>query len=611
MERHTNLRKILPVLLLAIICVVVFFFNLGAVQLWDRDEPRNAGCAAEMLHNNDWVVPVFNGQLRHQKPALLYWLIMSAYSAFGVGEFAARFWSALLGSGTVLLTFGIGTRLFDRETGIWGGIILATTLMFVVASRAATPDSALICFSTLAIFIFIRNIRPDQTAFDSTSTSESKWKSLPAAFFYIALGLAVLAKGPIGFVMPMTIVGLFTLIVRPPDLNLDRSEKAGLLERIVYSVWSRVNPTRIGNALRQMRFSVGVAIVLAIALPWYVWVGIRTDGEFIRLFFLNEHLGRTTTSLESHSGGWWYYPLAILLGFFPWSVFALPVAMEFDRRLAKQISAGAIFLICWICVQVSVFTIVQTKLPSYATPCFPAIALLVASGLVGFFRKKNLVAEFFYRLGLWALLAAGFGVMVGVWLVAEKILGGHREISLVAFPIAMGAVWGLCWLSRSRRTAFFGVAVGSVAFCIMLFGWGAMVVDSIRNSNPVISAIRNADATVVVAAYRCLESSWVFYGNRPITELNIVAEPISDSFVRLTTRSPQPRPTPEDFVQRFAAGLIISTSEHAEELRGRLPPEYTIVATAPYFLRDEQLVLFGNKRHDQTTENARPGHSTQ
>jgi len=71
------------VIILLSVSTVVFFFNLGETQLWDRDEPRNAGCAAEMLAQGQWVVPIFNDELRHQKPVLLYWLIMSAYSGFG------------------------------------------------------------------------------------------------------------------------------------------------------------------------------------------------------------------------------------------------------------------------------------------------------------------------------------------------------------------------------------------------------------------------------------------------------------------------------------------------------------------------------------------------
>ena len=88
--------------LIVLVAGVVLFTNLGGPTLWDRDEPRNAGCALEMLQRGDWMVPVFNAELRAHKPILLYWLIMSAYELFGVNELrpvsarpcwaSARYW---------------------------------------------------------------------------------------------------------------------------------------------------------------------------------------------------------------------------------------------------------------------------------------------------------------------------------------------------------------------------------------------------------------------------------------------------------------------------------------------------------------------------------------
>ena len=111
--------------LLALIAGTVFFTNLGVPALWDIDEPRNAVCAREMLDNNDWVVPTFNGELRAHKPILLYWLMMGSYSAFGVTEFAARFCSAALSIGTVLLVYHVARRLFNARTAFLSALALA------------------------------------------------------------------------------------------------------------------------------------------------------------------------------------------------------------------------------------------------------------------------------------------------------------------------------------------------------------------------------------------------------------------------------------------------------------------------------------------------------
>ena len=74
--------------IVAAVSVVLLFTNLGRARLWDRDEPRNAGCAAEMMQRSDWVVPWFNDELRSHKPVLLYWLIPSLLEAIGAEALA-------------------------------------------------------------------------------------------------------------------------------------------------------------------------------------------------------------------------------------------------------------------------------------------------------------------------------------------------------------------------------------------------------------------------------------------------------------------------------------------------------------------------------------------
>ena len=149
--RHLSTAR--SVSLVALV-VGVFFFQLGAAALWDRDEPRNAGAAREMLARGDWIVPTFNGQLRDHKPVLLYWGQMAAYRAFGISEWTARLPSAIGALLTVFAAAIVASRLTGRTRGIsqegyWAAASLATCTLFVMAGRAATPDACLIAFSTL------------------------------------------------------------------------------------------------------------------------------------------------------------------------------------------------------------------------------------------------------------------------------------------------------------------------------------------------------------------------------------------------------------------------------------------------------------------------------
>ena len=197
-------------LLILALSATVMLTGLGSSRLWDDDEPRNAGCAREMLARWDWIVPWFNNELRAHKPVLTYWCIMASYLVLGESEFSARLPSALAAIGTTLLTYSIGRRLFSLQAALWAALILPTTMLFAMAGRIATPDSLLIFCVTLTMAVYLWTAWPVAGA-TSSYFPTSSW---PAAAIYAAMGLAALAKGPVGVVLPTAILGMFLLLTR-------------------------------------------------------------------------------------------------------------------------------------------------------------------------------------------------------------------------------------------------------------------------------------------------------------------------------------------------------------------------------------------------------------
>ena len=311
-EKQATLRDLV---VLAALGVVVLFTNLGGPRLWDRDEPRNAGCAVEMRERGDWITPWFNDELRSHKPVLLYWLILTAYSVFGVNEFAARFWSATLGIGTVWLTYGMGCRLFNARVGFWAGVVLMSTLMFDVASRAATPDAALLFCVTLALASYVWGEFPRRDSNVAGAASGAggtgrDWttpmRGATALACYSAMGLAVLAKGPVGAVLPTAVIGMFLLVRRLPEADQTAAEesktsplvdsaKPTFTKRLWQGMVACARPCAPLHFLETcwaMQPATAAALILAIAAPWYIWVGVKTDGEFLRGFFWQHNVAR-------------------------------------------------------------------------------------------------------------------------------------------------------------------------------------------------------------------------------------------------------------------------------------------------------------------------------
>ena len=589
-----------------LVAAAIFFVQLGECQLWDRDEPRNAGCAAEMMQRGDWIVPIFNGELRYQKPVMLYWLMMAAYQVFGVNEWSARLWSALMGVGSVALTFAIARRLFDHATAVLSGVILASSVMFIVASRAATPDALLIFFSTAAIFSFLMGCTSKKNANAITADTflvdfqEVKFRWL--ALMGISMGLGILSKGPIAFLMPMAIIGMFLLLMRQGDFYAATTPPHKLLALV-----KPFHPAHFIKTTLAMRPFTLALIALAIALPWYVWVGMRTEGDFLRIFFLTEHLGRSTIAFENHSGGVWYYPVAILVGFYPWSLFWLPVALivwRLARNLANQQRSfihahpGIVLMLCWVGVQVSLFTIAQTKLPSYVTPCYTALAMLTAACLVKWAQQPVLLARGWMTAAFVTTLLVGITIVIGLGVVGQRFIA-QPALAVVGIPIAVAGMLGLLLHFKGQQSkSIVGFAVCAGVFALTLFGYATGQIAQLQNNQNILSHVHAIPEGVKLASFGCLESSWVFYSGRPVYELNESNQEETALDADRTRKFWQPKPRLS--VRQFATvnpdAPLITTDDALPALQQQLPEKYEIVAEADYFLKNKKLLLIQRLR---------------
>ena len=134
--------------------------------------------------------------------------------------------------------------------------------------------------------------------------------------------MAILAKGPVGFLLPIAWLGLFLMIVnsRPGRPNKCRT-RIGSLEGKMSSILYTFRPMNFLKSLWQLRPITGVIVMLCVALPWYVMVGERTGGLWLEQFFAKFNFRPFMQPILGHSGPFWLHVPYLLVGFFPWSVF--------------------------------------------------------------------------------------------------------------------------------------------------------------------------------------------------------------------------------------------------------------------------------------------------
>ena len=592
---------------IALAAGAVFFTNLGATYLWDQDETLHATCAREMYERGDWVVPTFNGDYFFDKPPLMFWCMICGFEWFGVTEFAARFWSAVFGIGTALATYHLGRLLFRAEVGFWAGLIVASTMLFTVSARAATVDSALVFFTTCAVLAFVAGGAGRQREIDAgVSESESPAPAPPAllprswVFFvlmYACLGVAVLGKGPIGVVLPVAALGLFLLIAGDLVTNDARRQAqpaappGGWAARL-RAVLRPFGPRNLFRAAWQLRPLTGLLVVLAVALPWYVLVGLRTDGAWLERFFGEHNLARALRPREGHSGPIFYYLPTILIGSFPWSLFIVPSVIFLVRRIRQRHAwhVGCIFLACWIGLFVVFWSLIRTKLPHYILPVYPALALMTGAFIHDWLTRPAEVSRSYGRNAMAVLVLVGIGAMVAMPILASFFLPGEGVIGLVGLVLVVGGGAGLVCLRRDRPDrAMAGFALTAVVFLVAVFGFAALRVSRHQNAVPMLAEIEKASpGPPELITYGFRRESVVFYAGHAIPHCHN-----AEKLAALVARAKRP--------------WVITGSEYEKQLEESFPGKFSVVSRRPKFLkRGEVLVLAWRSAQDAPRTAARP-----
>jgi 4-amino-4-deoxy-L-arabinose transferase-like glycosyltransferase len=464
--------------------------------------------------------------------------------------------------------------------------VLATALMFDVAARAATPDSALIFFSTLGMMGFVaatRRVHAGDYAPCGMGTRSSRldggltWRG--ALCVYIPLALAVLAKGPVGVVLPMAVIGMFLLIVRLPACPSEASHRPASVVGRAARRLRLFAPWHFWQTFWSMRPLMAWLAVAAVAVPWYVWVGIRTDGAWLYEFFGQHNVGRALAPMEGHDGGPWYYPLAMLVGLFPWSILTLPVLIFVSRtiRHGDRWKEGLIFCACWIGVYVAVFTVARTKLPNYVTPTYPAVALLIGSFLRRWVADWRAAWLGWLRIGWASLSIAGVALAVGLVVAANQYLPGEQWMAAIGLIAVIGGLAG--WIfteSGHRQAAAVTLSVTAGLLSVSLLGIGTARADIHQQNHLLLETIAARHESPEVAAFGRLEPSWVFYARQPIRLIPSSQPARAVAFLREDTN-------------RF----LITTDGDLDRLGNQLPADTKVLASVPYFLKRSQLVVVG------------------
>ena len=454
--------------------LLLFFPGLGKTPLWIYDEVRNAECAREMYERSDWIVPTFNGSLRTLKPPLHYYFMFGGFEIFGITEWGARFFSAVFGVFTILITYFFVKRYSSPQHALFTCLVLLASSHFLFEFRMSVPDPYLIFLNTLSLF----------TAFAYFKEKKFYWLLICA----IAMGLGTLAKGPVSIALPAGAVFAWLLWEKK---------------------WKEIFSWQILAA---------AIVMLAVAVPWYWLVHKETSGEWTRGFFLQHNVGRFSEAMEGHGGLFIIVPLFVLLGLLPASVFIGESLRNFRNRFSNSFLKLAF---CVMMLFLVFYSISGTKLPNYPMPCYPFIAILLAYFIskawpemtyqknISGISKEEINKPRAYPFIILVIINTTLPVIAYYALQNEVNTKGFENLAagLLILPLAAIAAFYFILRKNFRKSLIVLFTFYSL-FNLIFLNW---LYPAIYNQNPMTKTIDMLKKHENVVAYQIFHPSFTYY----------------------------------------------------------------------------------------------------
>ncbi len=338
---------------IAALASFVMLYRLGAADVCSYNEAVEGLFVEQIVEHHAGLFPLANGREAMYKPPLFHWTALAIDRLLGIGKVTAfnlRLPAALYGAGGVLLIVVFTYSISGPRAAAFAALVPLGSYQYVSQGRFGRVDMTLTFCETLALASFLWWLRarraPDAPA---RRRGQAAWRWL----FALALGLGVLAKGPVGALIPLLSIGIFIAM------------------------------NRYWHLAREL-FSPGPALLaIAVGLSWYAACFVSGRYDFLSRQVGSENFGRFFGTLGAMPP--WYYATPLLLNSVPLSLLA-PVGVAgaliaAARRPHAQrdvgLDAAQCLAIFWV-VTVAFFTLAAYKRRTYLLPLWPADAALIA-----------------------------------------------------------------------------------------------------------------------------------------------------------------------------------------------------------------------------------------
>jgi len=375
-SKHKNLSYQIYIALGAIALFVPF---LGGVHLFDWDEINFAESAREMILSGDYLTVSVNFKAFWEKPPLFAWLQVLSMKTFGINEFAARFPNAITGIVTLLILFNIGKKLYNERFGLIWVLAFAGSILPHFYFKTGIIDPLFNLFIFLGVYYFVL-----------FSAEKAKTELKYVFFSAIFIGLGILTKGPVAFL-------LFML--------------SGIIFMVINKLYTKfLNLKVIGI------YAVTVAFVGGF---WFI-LQILNGNYKILVQFVEYQIRLFTIQDAGHGGFMLYHFVVLFIGVFPASVFVLKSFRKYkDTNELQSYFRKWMVILFWVVL--ILFTIVNTKIVHYSSMCYFPMSFLAAYII-------NKIFEGEQKFDRWMKIITGtLAGIIGLLVVSLQLIDIYKD----------------------------------------------------------------------------------------------------------------------------------------------------------------------------------------
>ena len=427
-----------PLAVLLVICVLAWLPGFFTLPPLDRDESRFAQATKQMLESGDFVDINLGAGPRYEKPVGIYWLQAASTAILGGGVRDA-IWTyrvpSLLGAlAAVAATFWLARLVGGLETAFYAGLILGLSVLLMSEAKIAKTDAVLVGTVATAQAIILRTYLSARSA-----VSLPLPKPWLLYFGWAVFGLGVLIKGPV--IALVCVASVLAIVIWDRDWR-----------------W-----------LPRLRPLTGLAVALAVVLPWAIAIGIASHGLFYQKSLGQDFASKLIGEQETHGAPPGYYTLLASFTFWPGTLLLIPgLIYAFVRRHEPAIR----YLLCWAATTWLMFEFAPTKLPHYVLPAYPALAVLCAfwltSATASESQPRRIAAHI--SLGLFALVGLVLTGFVG-WAPERFGPGAPWWLYVLDAGAAAAIIAAVAWTWNRRFAPAMAAAALSAIFLYAIAGF--------------------------------------------------------------------------------------------------------------------------------------------